>query len=641
MFSSPFQNKSEVLVPPDADIVFVSDLFSSDHLGGAELTTDAIIDSSPYNVFRLHSKDVNEKTLQQGLSKFWIFGNFSGMNLELLPAVIANMKYSIVEYDYKYCKYRSPEKHAEIESKECDCNSDIHGKMISAFYFGAKSLWWMSEKQMNLYHVMFPFLSQRKNTVLSSVFDESFFKLTSELANKSDASKREKWIVVNSTSWIKGTQAAIDHCKETNLDYEVVGGLSYHDLLEKLSKSKGLVFLPLGNDTCPRLVIEAKMLGCDLILNENVQHASEDWFSSDDNKKFLDHLYNARERFWTGIKETIEHKPTLSGYTTTMNCVEQNYPFEASISSLLNFCDQVVVVDGGSTDKTWKILKKMAKKNDKLIIHQNNRDWSDKRFAVFDGLQKSLARALCTGEFCWQQDVDEIVHESDYEKVKSLANQLPNNVDLVALPILEFWGNSGKVRIDVNPWKWRLSRNRPYITHGIPANLRKFDDDGRLYSLPGTDGCDYVRADTYEPIPFMNFYTEDVHSLREKALSDCDEESITNYGTWLSSVFDALPGVYHYSWFDIERKIRTYRDYWSKHWQSLYDIEQEDTPDNNMFFNKSWENVSEDEITDLSKRLSSEMGGWIFHQKIDFSKKTPHISLSSSHPKEIKKWIKK
>jgi len=283
----------------------------------------------------------------------------------------------------------------------------------------------------------------------------------------------------------------------------------------------------------------------------------------------------------------------------------------------------------------------MAKKNDKLIIHQNNRDWSDKRFAVFDGLQKSLARALCTGEFCWQQDVDEIVHESDYEKVKSLANQLPNNVDLVALPILEFWGNSGKVRIDVNPWKWRLSRNRPYITHGIPANLRKFDDDGRLYSLPGTDGCDYVRADTYEPIPFMNFYTEDVHSLREKALSDCDEESITNYGTWLSSVFDALPGVYHYSWFDIERKIRTYRDYWSKHWQSLYDIEQEDTPDNNMFFNKSWENVSEDEITDLSKRLSSEMGGWIFHQKIDFSKKTPHISLSSSHPKEIKKWIKK
>ena len=175
----------------------------------------------------------------------------------------------------------------------------------------------------------------------------------------------------------------------------------------------------------------------------------------------------------------------------------------------------------------------------------------------------------------------------------------------------------------------------------FPPILRKFDKNGKLYSLPGTDGCDYVRADTYEPIQFMNFYTEDIHNIREKALAAGDEESIKVYGSWLSSVFDALPGVYHYSWFDITRKIKTYRDYWSKHWQSLYDIEQKDTPDNNMFFNKSWKDVSEDEIIDLSRKLSDEMGGWIFHQKIDFSKKTPYIVLSSDHPKEIKKWIKK
>ena len=327
MFSSPFQTETKVSIPDEADIIFVSDLFSSDHLGGAELTTDAIIDSSPYKVFRLHSRDVNEETLQQGLSRHWIFGNFTGMNLELLPSVIANMKYSVVEYDYKYCKYRSPEKHLEIENKECDCSSDIHGKMISAFYFGAKSLWWMSERQMKVYQDLFPFLSQRKNTVLSSVFDEDFFQLSSKLNLESKDAKREKWLVFESTSWIKGTQQAIDHCKKENLDYELVGGLSYPNLLKKLSTAKGLVFLPLGNDTCPRLVIEAKVLGCDLILNDNVQHATEEWFSSKEHEVFLDHLYFARERFWSGIKETVEYKPTLSGYTTTMNCVEQNYPF--------------------------------------------------------------------------------------------------------------------------------------------------------------------------------------------------------------------------------------------------------------------------------------------------------------------------
>jgi len=41
MFSSPFQSETTVSIPDEADIVFVSDLFSSDHLGGAELTTDA------------------------------------------------------------------------------------------------------------------------------------------------------------------------------------------------------------------------------------------------------------------------------------------------------------------------------------------------------------------------------------------------------------------------------------------------------------------------------------------------------------------------------------------------------------------------------------------------------------------------
>ena len=55
---------------------------------------------------------------------------------------------------------------------------------------------------------------------------------------------------------------------------------------------------------------------------------------------------------------------------------------------------------------------------------------------------------------------------------------------------------------------------------------------------------------------------------------------------WFERNVELLPGVHHYSWLDLGRKIRTYRDYWSQHWQSLYNIEQEDTAENNMFFGK-------------------------------------------------------
>ena len=46
------------------------------------------------------------------------------------------------------------------------------------------------------------------------------------------------------------------------------------------------------------------------------------------------------------------------------------------------------------------------------------------------------------------------------------------------------------------------------------------------------------------------------------------------YRQWFQNVVDLMPCIHHYSWFDLNRKIRTYRDYSSQHWQSLYDIVQ-------------------------------------------------------------------
>ena len=358
--SNLFSTEKEIEIPADCDIVFVSDMFVSDYLGGAEMTTEALIDGSPLSVFSIHSEDVNLKLLERGFQKYWIFGNFSRLDMDLIPTVVSNLKYSILEYDYKYCRYRSPEKHMFSENTPCDCHNQIHGKIISAFYHGAKSLWWMSEAQMEKYHSVFPFLVENDNTVLSSVFDENFFAGIKILRDRQKNQKRKGWIVLGSSSWVKGAQKAEEWCKRNDKEYEVVWNLPYGKVLEKLSKAEGFVYLPLGADTCPRMVIEAKLLGCQLQLNENVQHAKEAWFDTDDMFDTEAYLYAARNRFWNGIKYSMKFDPTLSGYTTTKDCISQNYPFIESISSLLGFCDQVVVVDGGSTDGTWEELEALA-----------------------------------------------------------------------------------------------------------------------------------------------------------------------------------------------------------------------------------------------------------------------------------------
>ena len=616
----------------EKDVIFVADLFVDEYSGGAELSTDALISDSPMSVYKLKSSDVCLETLEAGHKKFWVFTNFSGMDLDYVPTIIANLNYGIVEYDYKFCKYRSIEKHEAATSSKCDCDEGNHGKLISAMFLGAKHIWWMAEDQKDRYISRFPFLENVRTTVLSSIFDDESLATIKHLNENRDNPKKG-WLVLGSNSWIKGASAAEEWCKENNKEYEIIWNLPYFDALQKLSTAEGFVYLPEGGDTCPRMVIEAKLLGCKLQLNDHVQHAKEIWFDTDDEEDTWAYLYMARSRFWNCVKYITQYNPTISGYMTTLNCEKHRYPYRHSIYSMLQFCDEVIVVDGGSTDSTWSELQKLAAKEDKLKIYENKLDWSSKRFGVFDGTQKAYARKLCTGDFCWQMDADEIVLEKDYDKIKNIIKQLHKDHHLIALPLVEFWGGKDKVRLDVNPWKWRLSRNEDYITHGIPSVLRQYDKNGELYSKPGSDGCDYIKITTYEPVPFSSFYTQDVHDLKSIAMSG-NNKATEEYKNWFSGVIDNLPTVYHFSWWDIERKIKTYRDYWSQHWQSLYDITQKDTAENNMFFDCPWTDVTEEMIKSKAKELKSKTGGWIFHSKWK-DQCVPHLSLDVELPEGI------
>lgn len=599
--------------------VFVADLFAEDYAGGAELTTEALIEASPYPVIKKRARDLDVKFMEEHKDDMWIFGNFVSIDFNLIPVIVANLRYVVLEYDYKFCLYRSIEKHKAETGQECQCQEGQIGKIVSAFYYAADHLFWMSEQQRDRFHDRFPFLRERQTTVLSSVFNRNFF----DRVSSSSQTDRQGWIVLGSNSWIKGAEDAVEWCQANGKKHEVVWDLPYDQLLQRLSTAEGFVYLPRGGDTCPRMVIEAKLLGCDLHLNSHVQHANEKWFQGSP-EDVCAYLKGRPDVFWGRVIKIIQNEPTLSGYTTTKDCISQGYPWEETIGSMLGFCDEVVVVDGGSKDGTWERLQALASENSKLVIRQIERDWSSKRFAVFDGAQKAAARSLCTKDFCWQMDADEVILPSDYDKIRMLCKNFPKAVDLLCLPVVEYWGSKSKVRMDITPWKWRLSKNLPHITHGIPVRLRKFDAEGQLYASQGTDGCDFIHVETGEPIHSVGFYTEEAHRVRMTALSG-HVEAHHAYSTWFKNVVDALPSVRHYSWFDIERKIKTYRGYWQKHWESLYDIRQEDTAENNMFFDKPWSEVTDDDIRDLAVRLSSEMGGHIFHNKISWSRKTPHI----------------
>ena len=622
----------------EADVIFVADMFRNEYAGGGELTTDAILQTTPYKTHCLKSSDLTHTQIQTGVQKKWVFFNFRGMNHELIPYIIHNLYYFVVEYDFKFCKYRSLELCRRKEGKSCTCHESGHGKLISTFYIAAEHVFFMSEKQRGIYLERYPFLD--KNTsILSSVFDIGDLSQIESLRKiREKDGHNEKWAIVDGNSWIKGVQEAASFLEEMDEPYDIVGGLSYNDLLRKLSKYKGLAARPLGHDTCPRLVIEAKMLGLELLLNENVQHAEEEWF----NKKVDDiesYLLDGHNRFWNKVEDHLNRDITISGYTQAYNVMQSAYPWKESIKSLLGFCDEVVVLDGGSDDGTYEELQKWAAEDTRLIVRQLKRDWNDKRFALFNGQQKAAARTLCTKEWCWQVDIDEVVHEADYGKVKKLLLQIPKPVKMISLPVVEYWGGSEKVRVDINPWKWRLSKNDPHITHDVNVNHRSHDAEGYLFSL-GSDGDDYVHTDTYQIIPDTNFYTPAADQVRKQAMQG-DKDSLDAYQNFINRATEQLPGVHHYSWFDLKRKVLSYKNFWSKHWASLYNKTIEDVPENNMFFAKPWSEVSDEEIDQIVERMKNEMGGWVFHERIDFEKPTPWINIEKGHPKLMKEWLQK
>jgi glycosyltransferase involved in cell wall biosynthesis len=624
LFNNPLKDLN------NCNVIFVSDAYSDTLNGGAELSTDALFETCPkeIKVSKVLASEVNIDLLQKFKDKFWVFFNISSMDWNLIPTIIANLDYIVVEYDYKYCKWRSPEKHKHIEGENCNCNNQLTGQLYSALILNSKTVFWMSEKQEKIYLDLFPELKKTNRLVLGSIFNEEFFIKIKDLRQKYYNKKNENWIILASSSWIKGADEAIKIANNLNLKYELVWGLSYDDMLEKLAQSKGLIFHPLGSDTCPRIVIEAKLLGCELNINENVQHAKEEWFDTENLTDIEEILYASPGVFWDSVFYYLNFVHEISGYTTTYNCNLAGYPWKESIQSMLNFCNEVIVVDGGSTDGTYEDLVDMSNTNNKIKLFLNPIDFSRKDWAVqSDGAQKAYARSKCTLDFCWQQDVDEILRESDSKKITNLCKSFPKAFDILDLPVVEYWGSKNKIRVDINPWKWRLSRNVNYITHGIPAELRRYREDGTVYSMPGSDSCDYINSITGVVVPHIGFYDENVHNVRVQALLG-NEKALKIYEEWFQKVVDNLPTVIHYSWFDIERKLKMYKYHWSKFWTSLYGIEYQDTPEQNMVFEKSWSDVTEEDIKEMANLLSEKTGGHIFHKKFDPEKITPHIKLS-------------
>jgi len=332
----------------------------------------------------------------------------------------------------------------------------------------------------------------------------------------------------------------------------------------------------------------------------------------------------------------------ISAYTTTKDCIEGNYPFIEAIESALPIVDELIIFDSSrKNDGTLDALKSLSEHNKKIkLIHDETIDWSAPNHGIYDGIAKAMARKFCTGDVLIQFDVDEIFHEKDIKKWKDLCFEFSTgNIEVLHLPVIEFWGPS-KIRIDIGPTKERITKNKLHITHGIPALLR-FYNDNLLYSKQGSDGCNLINSDTFMPIQQFMPNIDFSFFLRQEALYD--EESKETYERFYKKFIinnEKYPCIYHYSWFNISRKLKTYKNFWANSWASLYGENSQKT--NPMFPDMLNEDITDDMITSYSLEIENKTGGWIFHKPWDgsFVFGLSVENTGATHPSYVSEWIK-
>lgn len=281
----------------ESKVIFVADYYLDTLVGGAEMSTEVLINSCPHKVVRLISKEVTKVEIDQYKDSLWVITNYSHMEDPIIKQITEQIKYVIVEYDFKLCVHRSPERHGYRTAEECNCDIPVRKE----FYDKAGMVFFMSVKQMRWFQSRIPFL---KGVVLSSLFDAQ----TLDTINDCRMNKKEDYtIIIHSDSWIKGAREAVKYCIERDIDYKYLVKVPYVEVLIELGRAKRFVYKPQGGDTCPRTVIEAKLLGCELDINDFVLHKDEAWFRDGDEKSIEDYLRGRPAFFWEKVNEQIPH----------------------------------------------------------------------------------------------------------------------------------------------------------------------------------------------------------------------------------------------------------------------------------------------------------------------------------------------
>jgi len=280
-------------------LIYISDFFLEDlpYCGGAEYNDKELIKiliKQKFNVDQIKSSALNLQYLIENKNNFFIISNFLMVSSQCLEFITNNCKYIIYEHDHKYLKSRNPILYKNFKApKEQIINYLFYKNSISIFCqssFHARIL------KTNL---------QLKNVynISGNLWSQEDLNYIEKITNLSE--KRDMCSIMESSIWNKNTEGSVEFCKKRNMKYELISDKNYHNFLKKISMNKKFIFLPRSPETLSRVCVEAKMLGCSLIVNNLIGAKYEEWFK-EDSKYLISYMRTINSKILKEVERCIE-----------------------------------------------------------------------------------------------------------------------------------------------------------------------------------------------------------------------------------------------------------------------------------------------------------------------------------------------
>lgn len=293
--------------------IWLSDFKITDHIGGAELVNDILVNYKPsdINIVHIHLYELTEEVINQVNPDFFIFDSITTMwQIQNMPIIILNIidkyKFFVLEHDYnKVSRYRHL-----FQDGDPFLNGDDGWCLFYKKFWSSENrlhTFFMSIGQMNNHlekiHDAKIILNNETYSVMSScIYSKEDLDFIKKL-NSRRKSKDNYYLIFDTENKLKGKNQSIKFAEDNNLNYKLFSNLSSKQLFMEFSKSLGLIYMPTMHDVCPRITVEAKILGGKVYTNDYSQHHKESWFVDSSIEECIDYIESRPNYFWQKIKE--------------------------------------------------------------------------------------------------------------------------------------------------------------------------------------------------------------------------------------------------------------------------------------------------------------------------------------------------